>query len=548
MTTTVFSSGTIVEASWLNALDALRYGNGDEARGAELLQFMASASASAITMQAAMRSAVVTPEMYGAVGDFVTDDAAAINLALAANRYVRLTGNYLIGSALVPQDFTYLDARGAKIKLKNGSNAHMFRVPNGVDDFTVEGGDWDGNKANQSSGGCGFTSAGAGTNLRGRLLNLTVHDCYSHNIGWNSAVLKYFVQVGLISYNSGASGIGSIESQDRSVIGLSVAYDNATSNFGGSGITSRTAYAGIFGEGAGTADNLTSYGDGADFNTVASFVSIGGANHGMHLSGDYNAFAAIAIDSPTQYGLVSRTDTGGTVTYGLAMAAITVKSAGASSFWIDNNDGFAGAALVSTSPAAHGLYLDTANTNGHLSGALKLAGGDNVRLQTATDIVVHVMSADAVSDAIQVTNSSTSVISGRFTGSALGLNETGTSDNNLYVAISSTGNTSDTSILANDGSAVSANKLGGTSAITAASTLDLWDYTDYFVLSGATAVDNIEASWARRQITIRSDGATTLNDGGNLRLSGNLSLTDNDCVILQCDGTNWYQAAPTSAN
>lgn len=501
----------------------------------------------ATTVQAALRQVAATPDMFGADG---VDDAVAINLAIQAHGYVRIPADreYILNTAIVPKTGMYLDCRGANIKLKNGSNAHMFRAPDGAVDWTVEGGIWNGNKANQTTGGCGFTSASGGTNIRGRLVNITVHDCYSHGVGWNSLVLKHFIEYGLIAYDNGASGVGSIESQDRSAIGLSIAYDNATSNFGGSGITSRTAYAAIVGEDAGTADNLTSYGNGADFNTVASFVSLGGANNGMHLSGDYNAFAAIAIDSPAQYGLVSRTETGGVVTYGLAMAGVTVKSAGKSSFWLDNNDGFAGAALVSTSPTEHGLYLDTANTNGHLSGAMKLAGIDNVRLQAATDIVVDVMSADAVGDGIQIADSSKNVVGGRFTGNALGINETGTSDINLLAGVSSTVNTSDTSIFANDASQVHASILGGTRNITAASTLDLHDYCDFFVLSGATAVDNIEASYAGRVIQIRSDGATTINDGGNLRLSGNLSLTDLDCVVLVCDGTNWYQVSVISAN
>jgi len=160
-------------------------------------------------------------------------------------------------------------------------------------------------------------------------------------------------------------------------------------------------------------------------------------------------------------------------------------------------------------------------------------------------------SPDNASDGIQVTNSTTNVIdANRLNGNALGINETGTSDNNIYAGNNATGNTSDTSILANDGSVVAANRLGGTRNITAAASLDLWDYTDYFAMSGATAVTSIEASWVGRVVQIRSSGATQINNAGNIVLFGsvNQTLADTDVITLVCDGTNWYQVAPKSVN
>lgn len=519
--------------------------------GSDLVGFVQTgAGATALTAQAAIRSVGATPEMFGAVGDFSTDDIAAINAAIQAHRYVRMTGTYAISTPIVPKTGSWLDCRGAKFILLAGSDTHMVQVPTTVVDVTIEGGDWDGNKANQT-GGNGFTNAALGTNSRLRILNATIHDCYDHGIGWNATTTQYVIESGIFSYSNGASGIGSIAGVTFAAITGNVAYSNGTSNFGGSGITTYSTFTGNVGSAPGTADNFTGYGAGTKFVSVTGNVAKGGSNNGIHLSGDYVATVANVVDAPATHGIVVRVDTGGTTGIGAAVVGNTIKSAGDSGIWLDNQESFAVVGNTIKSSTDHGIYMDTGNTDGAVVGNITKASGlDGIRMQTATDIVVAGnVSADNTSDGIQITNSTTATIVGnRFTGNALGIQETGTSDNNLFAGVSATGNTSDTSIFANDASMAVASKLGGTRTIAAATALDLYDYCDYFVLTGATTVTSIEASYAGRVVTIRSDGNTTINDGGNLRLSGNLSLSDLDCVVLVCDGTNWYQCAAISNN
>jgi len=536
-----------------------------EVRSAIAAAYAAGSTADAVTyvpngtgavsrsVQDKLRGLPASPEDFGAVGDGVTDDAVAINLALQAHKRVMGENGktYLIGSPLVPKTGNVIDMTGASVKLKSASNTHMVRLPTGVNDVTVIGGDWDGNKAAQSSGGNGFTNAALGTNSRIRIVNATIHDCYDHGIGWAGTTTQYVIESGIFSYSNGASGVGSVGSVSFAAITGNVAYSNGTSNFGGSGISTYSTYTGNVGSAPGTADNFTGYGAGTKFVSVTGNVAKGGSNNGMHLSGDYVATVGNVVDTPATHGIVVRVETGGTVGIGATVVGNAIKSAGDSGIWLDNQETFAVVGNTVKSSTDHGIYLDTANTDGAVVGNVTKASGlDGIRLQTATDIVIAGnVSADNTSDGIQITNSTTSTIVGnRFTGNALGIQETGTSDNNLVAGVSATGNTSDTSIFANDASRAVASLLGGTRTITAASTLDLYDYCDYFVLTGATAVNNIEASYAGRVVTIRSDGSTTINDGGNLRLSTSHSLSDLDCIVLVCDGTNWYQVAAISNN
>ena len=522
--------------------------------GSSLIGFIQSGIGAVLrTVQSKLR-ADPSPEDYGCVGDGAVDDATNFNKALAAHKYVRGTpgATYLLGSHLIPQSGQWLDMRGCNVKIKDNSNAALFRIPDGVNDVTVEGGDWDGNKTNQPAGAVGFTNATAGTVLRVRLLNLTVHDCYSHNIGWNGAITKYVIETGIISYNSGASGIGSVSGVQLAAITACISYDNATSNFGGSGIHEYVAYAGCVGENPGTADNFTGYGAGTKFVTGASLIGKGGSNNGMHISGDHCAFAGIALDSPAAYGFVSRVETGGgTVGNGFVASAITVKDAGDSSFWIDNHNAFAMSAICGINPTDHNVYINTANTNGYVCGTFRAAGQSNVRISDATDIVIDGVGVDAaVGGGAVLTNTTGAIISGRYTGNATPFSETGTSNDNLYSALSATGNTSDTPSFVGASSVVDESLTGGTAAVTAAATITIPKNKKYVTLSGGTAVDTINP-WRAQDgpITIRSSGNTSLTEAGNLKLVSNpLNLTDLDCVILVPDGADWYQAAPISAN
>lgn len=102
----------------------------------------------------------VSVEDFGAVGDGVADDTAAIKAALAAHDNLYFPkGTYLIDTvndALVPtgKNSMYWSGYGATIKAKNGAtatgNSRMLRLAN-CSNVVIEGLTFDGNRANRSS-------------------------------------------------------------------------------------------------------------------------------------------------------------------------------------------------------------------------------------------------------------------------------------------------------------------------------------------------------------------------------------------------------------
>jgi hypothetical protein len=105
----------------------------------------------------------VSVKDFGAVGDGVTDDTAAIQAALdsAAGEVVFPAGGvYLVdGGLLVTTTGQRIAAYGATIKLKaNASVKHIIRST--ATDVVFAGGTYDGNKANGNSSGSTFDSWG----------------------------------------------------------------------------------------------------------------------------------------------------------------------------------------------------------------------------------------------------------------------------------------------------------------------------------------------------------------------------------------------------
>lgn len=93
--TTFVDKSTVIEADWLQDLNNLRYGVGNTAKGAALLQFIqAGTGASTRDMQAKAREFVSVRD-FGAVGDGVANDTAAITAAIAS-----VTGAY--GAVYIP--------------------------------------------------------------------------------------------------------------------------------------------------------------------------------------------------------------------------------------------------------------------------------------------------------------------------------------------------------------------------------------------------------------------------------------------------------------
>jgi hypothetical protein len=107
---------------------------------------------------------------YGAVGDSVTDDTAAIqaafNACLSYGSVVFPVGTYIVSSTLtIPSDYILIDGQGAKIKAKNATNFEYVLLGTSRTGVQVSNLRIDANKAGRSSGqnirfmGAGFVDS-----------------------------------------------------------------------------------------------------------------------------------------------------------------------------------------------------------------------------------------------------------------------------------------------------------------------------------------------------------------------------------------------------
>lgn len=83
----------------------------------------------------------------------------------------------------------------------------------------------------------------------------------------------------------------------------------------------------------------------------------------------------------------------------------------------------------------------------------------------------------------------------------------------------------------------------GARTVASAAALTLPEISDMITVTGTTNVTSIAASWAQRVVTLRFTGVLTVTDGSNLFLAGNLVTANNTVLTLQCDGANWFEMA-----
>lgn len=144
---------------------------------------------------------------YGAVGDGVADDTAAIASAIAANRIVVLPpGTYLVTGGLggAASNVTFIGAgAGATIlKLANGANTHLFDISGSgwrIRDIEI-----DGNRANNT--------AGHGIRISGidhHIDRCIIHDTAGYGLGIAQGTGESFTGIlsNVRTYNTGADGI-----------------------------------------------------------------------------------------------------------------------------------------------------------------------------------------------------------------------------------------------------------------------------------------------------------------------------------------------------
>lgn len=96
-------------------------------------------------------------------------------------------------------------------------------------------------------------------------------------------------------------------------------------------------------------------------------------------------------------------------------------------------------------------------------------------------------------------------------------------------------------------SKVAGNTTSQSTTVASASMVVLPPLTETVIITGSTNITAIALSWNGRRVTMGFVNAVTVVNGGNLKLRGNLQATLNDTLTLVCQGGNWYEVS-RSAN
>ena len=146
--------------------------------GAALTGFkQAGTGAVAETVQSKLQERVSVKD-FGAVGDGVTDDTAAIQAAFDSGAaYISFPkGTYIISDAIEPNSNTVIDARGAHIKFTGGNAVGHVCLIRSRENIEIFGGTWDSNfQGNDNTFAIGAISADQ-TQLGVFSNNINIHD------------------------------------------------------------------------------------------------------------------------------------------------------------------------------------------------------------------------------------------------------------------------------------------------------------------------------------------------------------------------------------
>ena len=143
----------------------------------------AGGSAVTTSVQAKLRETVSVKD-FGAVGDGVTDDTAAIQAAItsASGKLLHIpSGSYLTSKITLPSNITIIgDGASSVIKLNNSQDDHLFYAT-GQQGITLDNFVLDGNKSNQTVGAVSRCFYALDTSDI-RLINITVQNAADHGL------------------------------------------------------------------------------------------------------------------------------------------------------------------------------------------------------------------------------------------------------------------------------------------------------------------------------------------------------------------------------
>jgi len=187
MSSTTFTSGTVIASTWLNDVNNAVYNTVPSQSSAAGISYAPSGTGAVTTTVQAKLQQTVSVKDFGAVGDGSTDDTAAIQAALnsgAATIVFPPTSNYYnITSGLLVKSNTTIFGYGATLKTTSSSVFNMLWAEGTTSAYI----------SNVNIFGLTVIGNGASTNVNGNGIggtycnNLTVRDCNVQNV-WGQGI------------------------------------------------------------------------------------------------------------------------------------------------------------------------------------------------------------------------------------------------------------------------------------------------------------------------------------------------------------------------
>lgn len=525
---------------------------------------------------------------YGAVGNGIANDTAAIQQALTAGDTLFPPGTYLINATLnVPSGRRVFGARSSFIKLADNTNLPMIQLVS-VSNVTLEGLTLNGNQANQSAcvGGCrGIVGSGTSTNIQilhnhigntrnsGIYLNATtqslvdgnyIHDTLGEsNYGEGITLLGLAGQFNVITNNRleriGGTGIGMTGTDG--VIANNTIYDSAKT------VSQQAIVVGYGSPGHNTdAIRITVANNVVHTTTLHGCIRVGGTD--LTIIGNI-------VTACGERGIALITTNDG-VTRGVRLRALdnqilepsdaSAVNAGIDLGLCDGCEVSGNLVKMKTTSTANAIIVQ-GQTNSKISNNTLEGGNVGVRASslTGTSITGNQLSLQKTwgmlitLNALQIpgVNADIAILNNTLTNGVptpvggIGISDTtattisvvGNHIRGFGVANTIFGPYSNTYLSGNytpdqDCSMAVASALDLNSGFMACDHLQL----------GAGTVNSISAGPRDRVLVLESLGTMTINDGSNLKLSGTWNANADDTLTLSSDGLgNWHEVA-RSAN
>lgn len=497
----------------------------------------------------------VNVKQFGAVGDGVTDDTAAIQAAINASTDLFLpAGTYIISNIDLKSDFRFIGV--GTLKAKPSTTGQLIRL-NGVNNTTIRGITVNADSTNSPS--MSFTVYVYGSSYNVTLDDLVINNSNSHGISFRDAADRLANTVSVISdckiNTTGVSGYG-IEVQDSKDVTVKGCH---VYNTGSHGIF-------VYGTTSLVTDNVNvsdCFVDAAGRSGIISTYILSTTNYGVGRlsinncrvtnSGENGIGIQAAtgiIDGCTSTGNGSLVSHQGILVNSDRIVVSNNSSNNNSGVGIDVGDG-KDVSVIGNIVESNGLIgIEVNSCEGTVvkSNVLKSNmsnGASGISASLKAGILIHKGAAFS-GDCIDTVIEGNCIRSG--TDQQYGISLQANTDRTIITnnAVTASGLTRDIQIQAISGSfKCRDNWTDEPTSIASAATVTVDHNNEFILLSGTTNVTSLVTDTAvyerGRTLKILFTGALTFTDGGNLRLAGNLVTAFGTTITLVSESGNWYE-------